>query len=110
MRRWVEEEPPDGGFTDYYYGGCSAVGQTHRYWDQTLLVNGHRVVRENLDTTTIHQSNFSPYSWTGIINTSFSSETTHSSSNVPGAAAHPQDFSAMQVQNYANDAWVGALR
>lgn len=105
VKRWAEQAAPGGGFQDFYVGGCSNVGETHRYWEQSYYTGSAWVIRSNIDTTVIRQSTFSPYSWSGTLNVTFFSETYHEESNVPGSASSRQDWSLMQVQNYANDGW-----
>ncbi len=55
VKGWAEQAT-SSGFADYYIGGCSNVGEHHRYWQQALYVNGNWVERSNLDTTIIRQS------------------------------------------------------
>lgn len=108
-RRWAEQSPSGGPYQDYFVGGCSTPGETHDYWNQSLLVDGAWRMRSNIDTTVIAQSNFNQFnSWgAGDYNVAFASEAGWLQSWIPGRTATPQDFSALQVQDRSYDTWYG---
>jgi len=104
---WSEQDPGNGTFTDWYLG-CAAQHSTHKVWQQTVLINDAWRLRSNIDSTIVHQSNFSPFSnWNAPFHVAFSGETYHTSSDVPGYAAAPTAHSNMQVQLLSNNTWVG---
>jgi hypothetical protein len=105
VKRWSEQSANGTSWVDTEIAGCSIVGETHRYWQQTLFVNGAWRVRSNIDNTVIRQSTFSPFSsWVQPFHVSFSSETYYAESHVPGTVSFKQDYSDMQVQK-TNDLW-----
>ena len=99
----------NGSFADFYVGGCSTVGETHRYWQQLLYTGVQWRVRSNIDLTVIRESAFNPVAdWTGPYWVQFSSETYYVESHVPGSPGSKQDSSNMQVQRWSDNAWVTA--
>jgi len=108
-QRWAEQKQDDAHtFVDFYLGGCSNPGETHRYWQQALFVNGNWHVRSNIDTTVIRESSFSPFSnWTAPFGVGYSAESYFVENNIPGSLAAKQDYSTMQVQA-EDDKWYGS--
>lgn len=108
VKRWAEQrQTPTGAFADFYIGGCSNVGESHRYWQQAIFTGGAWVLRSNIDTTIIHQSNWSPFAnWQTPFQVAYSAETYYAQSHIPGFPTAPQDWSSMQVQRFDNDSFV----
>jgi hypothetical protein len=108
VKRWAEQAATGPDWADYYLGGCSSVGDIRRY-RQELVYDGSWHVRSYMDTTVIRQSSFNPLStWTTPYGVQFEAETTYTASNVPGVQTYKQEYTAMQVQNWAGDGWVSA--
>jgi hypothetical protein len=107
VKRWAEQrQTPTGAWGDYYVGGCSNVGESHRYWQQSLFTTSW-VMRSNIDTTIIHQSGWSPFAnWQAPFQVAYSAETYYAQSHIPGFSSAPQDWSSMQVQRFDNDTFV----
>lgn len=107
VRRWAEQrQSASTGFVDVFLPyGCSAFGETHDYWQQSIYINGGWRIRSNIDTTIIIQSPWSPFSWTGNYQVAFSSETYYQETHIPGAPATKQAFTNLQVQDRVNDSW-----
>jgi hypothetical protein len=89
VKRWAEQmQTPNGAWGDYYIGGCSNVGESHRYWQQSLFVGSNWVMRSNIDTTIIHQSGWSPFAnWATPFQVAYSAETWYAQSHIPALRA-----------------------
>lgn len=98
VKRWAQQAPPGGSFQNFEISGCSTVGETHRYWNQSIYISSAWHMRSNIDTTVIRESTFSPFSWTMPLQVAYDSETYYAQTHVPGTTASPQDYNAMQVQ------------
>lgn len=108
VKRWAEQNW-GSGWADYYIGGCSNPGESHKYWQQALWTGSAWVERSNIDSTVIHQSSFSPFAtWSTPFHVAFSAETYYAQSHIAGTATAKQDYSSMQVQSFANDGWYGS--
>jgi hypothetical protein len=108
VKRWAEQkQTPNGAWGDYYVGGCSNVGESHRYWQQTVLTSDWKL-RSNIDVTIIHESSWNPFvNWQYPFQVAYSAETDYAQSHIPGTSSAPQDWSSMQVQRLDDDSWVG---
>lgn len=105
VKRWSEQKPPNAAFQDYYIGGCTTPNTSNRFWNQSIYINSAWYMRSNIDTTVIRQSTFSPFAWGSPYHVTFFSETIFAPSTVPGTSDNPEDWTAMQVQNQADDQW-----
>lgn len=106
VKRWSEiAAPPGSSFVDYYLGGCTTPNTSNTFSNETVYTSNGWRMRTNVDTTIVHETSFSPYSWSQPYNVTFASEAYFVESNVPGSASSPENWSSMRVQNLSDDQW-----
>ncbi len=92
-------------------GSCVSDHESHQAWQQTVYVGGSSnwAVRSNIDVTIFIQSAWNQFSvWSQPLRAVNDGETSMMQSDVPGTPSNVDDWSSIQVQSYANDAFYSA--
>lgn len=105
IKLWAQQREPGKTAVDAYAGGCSSLGNTWHFWEQSVYISPSWHMRANVNSTIIRQSSTNPFAWGTPFYATFNSEVYHYNSNISGTSTYHTKYSSMQVQRYSDNAW-----